>query len=202
MLRKALVIYLASFIAAVVISGCCNCDHVQVFNMRWKGLSLSSKPYNIVSGMVSPAQDTTSGFYGKNYLLQVLMQAELVARNHIPVPGFINQAYACKCNEDSYHAKQSITSFHVFSVYAYDAKHDAMSDITEYFRSQDYSKTAVDGLGPLNLGLSQEHFYGLERNFDLYLQDKPSLGKMHQFKVVVGMSDGSELTALTSLLRF
>ena len=202
MLKKAITLYLVTFILGIILSGCCNCNN-QNFRFRWKDLKLSSRAYTINAGSVNSVADTGTNFAGKGYLLQVFLSGELIAANHSWANGLVNQAYACKCAGDSYQSQQSITQLRVFTVNDYDSAHPAMSDVTEHFKSPKYSQTGADGLGPLYTGIPTAAYHSSPgAAFELYLDTKPTIGAGHQFKVVVALADGSIFSGNTPILQF
>lgn len=205
MFKKAIALYLAVFLIAAVISGCMNCKcNPQSFHFKWKSLDLSSASYTINSGHVYPEDYSGNDFWGKNFMLRVRLNGELVAANCPSRPGFVNQAYACSCVEDSYESNSVVSDLKVFTVNPYDSVHAADAEVTEYFKSPHFAFEGADGLGPLDLQLSAKNRYFWEAgtNYELYLETKPTYTGKHQFKVIVYFSDSSSYTATTPELMF
>ena len=78
----------------------------------------------------------------------------------------------------------------------------SQSEVTGYFKSQKLLDGIADGLGDLNLNLSQGVFYDYPGSFFLILGTKPGQGTVQQFRVEVKADNDSTYTALSPVLQF
>lgn len=200
MLKKAISIYLSVFLLAIVITGCMNCDS-QVFQFKWKDMSLSSSSYWMDGNNIATSQyDTGTDFSKKGYALRVVLNGE-VAANTPSFAGFTNTAYA-KCELDRYETDVKITGLHVFTVHPYDSSHSINAEITDYFKTPS-TQPGVGGLQPFNLGAPQSSFEAVPKSyFELFMDTRPAITGRHQFKVLVTFSDGGNYSGLTPELTF
>jgi hypothetical protein len=201
MLRKTAIIYISFFAIAHLIAGCCDCGPMPAYRIKWAQPRISNHSYEINSGRVDLLADTSNNFSAKNYAMSVNMGYELLAAKHHC--GIINQAYACKCDQSaSYTPNYKLSSIKVFTVNAYDSTHPAQSEVTGYFKSQKFSDGIADGLGDLNLNLSQGVFYNYPGSFFLMLGNRPGPGTVQQFRVEVMAENDSTYMALSPVLQF
>jgi hypothetical protein len=131
------------------------------------------------------------------------MSYELIAGIGRAIPGMINCAYACKCDIDPrFIPERRIAGLNIFSLNDYDATHRAMSDVTSYFKEPRYTADSGTLMRELMLPGTTEVINNAALNYFVYLVTRPSIGKEHQFRVVVRLDDGSEISDTTALLRF
>ncbi len=200
MLKKSLSIYFFVFLLAAIISGCCDCN-TQTFRFKWKNMELNSLSYVLDSDRIVTLPDTSTDFSGKRYALLVTLNGERIASD-LPLPGLMNQAYACKCPENDFLPNYFINEIQVYSVNAFDTVHPAGARVTEYFKSSRTSDQGRIELVPVNPVSFDGRYYGWGTSLSLFLDNKPTLGHKHQFEVTVTFTDGSSFTELTPELTF
>lgn len=205
MIRKAATLYIACYLLGVILSGCCNCPPAAERTIRWTGLHLSSRPYTVeADSSIKASADTTTDFQSKQCLLRTTLDYQFIAGAKSYQLHLLNEAYACKCAEQTIKAQKSITNLRVFTINNFDGSHPAGSEITDRFGSPYILNSRPSGLGPLELYLPASQYQGSEPYtiYDLYLAKRPTAGSTQQFKVVVTFSDTTSYSELTPLLRF
>ena len=204
MLIKSILLTIAWFALAVVISGCCNCPSAPTHNFRWTTLTTSTHGYTILDREVSYPDDTCVDFSDSALVIRAELGYELLAAQQAKPFSLFNQAYACSCVDGFYKFERSLSSLKVLTLQPFDTQHPAMSDVTEYFKSKRFTNNGYpDGLGDLNLRLENSSIYEMpDSKFDLYLDRKPVPGADYQFRIVLTLNDGSTIESTTSKLQF
>ncbi len=178
-----------------ILSSCCRCPEVNHYEYSNCDITLQNLDNSGDNIIVAMSDSITEDNYG----IRVAVNRSLDVCKTYDFPSiFINSATACSCPNDTWTARQEISSLKIYTINHFDTSHYAGSEVTEYFSafSGDFS-TDIDSFIK-NYNYEAYGYENDERLFDLLLNTPPSIGNKHSFKIVVSLIDGKKIIKETS----
>ncbi|TCD12552.1 DUF5034 domain-containing protein [Pedobacter frigidisoli] len=195
MIKKILYVFILALMAQLIVACVnCNCPPIRTIYYTNKGISLK----NMDSALPQPSVTNTGIIASTKYGIQIQLLTQQLTLSKPQISwGLMQSAYACKCPEDDFIAKEGILSLKVFSDQDFDSTHPKNTDLSLYFKAKRYDK-----LLPIIDYIKSSKDMGYISSYDFYegifLQVAPTVSKKHKFKIVITLSDGRTLEAETT----
>jgi hypothetical protein len=169
----------------------CGCPEPGVFYYSWNEIELTyNRCVSHEDGSWTPWPTDQNDYRGLEFGFSIQLQTEVLAEAGYRID-FSNSAAAwSKCEPDVYKPKLKITDFNIYTLNEFDNEHPENSDITNYFYSGNFSETNT-------LYYLNNEFSDLYKVMDFRLNNLPSIGTAHKFKLEFVLENGTKITSET-----
>jgi hypothetical protein len=177
---------------------CCDCLEPIYINYTNCSLTINNLDNSGAEPIVTLSNTFSKDAFG---IKVVINNNENICKVKTNKSFFFQSAYATSCHcppELQYLPIDSISSVKVTTNKDFDSQHSENSDVSEYFfvfSGNEFYKIEE------NIVKTFYDFNNSKLEFDLLLMTPPTIGKEHQFKVTIELSDGRTLNAQTDLLE-
>ncbi len=196
-MKKPLIILLIIFAIRVLVS-CCDCLDSTYLKYTFDSI----ETVHIDNSGQNPKYINSGTILKEAYGIQIKLSLNQLAFFKPLNFGAFNSTFAfdCECPpEIQYLAQDTISEIKIITLNDFDNNHLANSEISVYFKVYTYSNyiTIQEFIDtPENI-----YYEKPDKKFiDIYLMQAPEITGEHQFKVEIGLSNGSILSSTTSLI--
>lgn len=204
-MKKKVIILLVLTIPFAPIFYSCVCDVITKFEKySHSTLTVQNLDNSGQEAVVTESSQINKNSYGIRIIVdrdRAYQSINSVSTNSLFIQSVQATSIVCP-PEYEFSPKDSIVSLKVFTVNKFDGNHSENSEITEYFRTPYMYKTVNDVISNLYYFIQSDFEFEKteEANqiiLDLLLMKAPEVGKSHQFKIQIELSDGRILEQLT-----
>lgn len=191
MIRNKVLFLFLLFLSVDVFMACCRCDFSKVGVFYHKSIGLQ----HIDNRGEKPVLVSTDTLNKNAYGMRVMFTRDLVANATNTFSLMSSSAYAmkCDCANDYITSGDTVSQIQCFTLYDFDANHPANSDISDYWRALSYEKLVE--LDKLRSSLNEmfKNEQDLSKSVDILMIQAPTTGTIHQFKIVLTLSNGKTI---------
>ncbi len=196
----------AFYYMLILVNACCHCEMAKERFYNREGMRSQHMEYEINGDTTYnyTVYNLDSIFENRKYGLQIKFNTKETVQAKTTNACFINMAYACKCAQDFYIARDTLKNIRIITLRPFDASHNSGADVSGYFKYLEvkYFPTKLSKISIAErIAQSVNSTHTPNDEFNFYLDKTPDASSIFmQFELIAEFTNGKILKDTTTII--